>query len=219
LARADAFAGLGLDRRGAFWAIKGIGTRSATRFDSLPLFAHAALRALPGDNRPPAEAGNEPAVTLPPMPLGEQVIEDYASLRLSLKAHPLALLREELSRRGIVPAAELRRTANGAEVAVAGLVLVRQQPGTASGVIFATLEDETGWANLIVWPRVFARFRRPVLQARLLMARGTLQRQGEVLHLIARRLADMTPLLRRLAPPPLAAPMPVRVIPDARNFR
>jgi error-prone DNA polymerase len=219
LARADAFAGLGLDRRGAFWAIKGLGFRSVARFDSLPLFAHAAAMTLPGDNRPPAEAGNEPEVVLPPMPLGEQVIEDYASLRLSLKAHPLQLLRAELSRQGIIPAAELQRTANGAVVSVAGLVLVRQQPGTASGVIFATLEDETGWANLIVWPKVFARFRRPVLQARLLMARGTLQRQGEVLHLIAGRLVDMTELLRRLAPPPLVAPAAAPAMPDARNFR
>jgi error-prone DNA polymerase len=140
------------------------------------------------------------------MPLGEQVCADYASLRLSLKAHPLALLRPALDRAGITPAGRLLDLADGRRLAVAGLVLVRQRPGTASGVIFVTLEDETGIANLVVWPQVFERHRRALLGAQLMVARGRLQREGIVVHLVADRLEDRTAQLRRLADSPPSVP-------------
>ncbi|MEX1206752.1 MAG: error-prone DNA polymerase [Dongiaceae bacterium] len=189
LARADAFRSLGLDRREALWAVKGLPPAP------LPLFAAMGEE----------EQGREPAVALPPMTLGEQVADDYRSLRLSLKRHPLALLRADLAHDGIVPARDLARLANGRRVRVAGLVLVRQRPGTASGVIFATLEDETGVANIIVWPKVFERYRKVVLGARLLAVHGVLQREGIVVHVVADRLIDLSPALRalgsRAAPP------------------
>jgi error-prone DNA polymerase len=203
LAAADAFRSLGLDRRAALWTVQGL------ELLRLPLFALAAVRGAAGSNLPPADVLAEPAVTLPLAPLGEEVLADYATLRLSLKAHPLALLRGALAGEGAVPAAELAHMRDGARLTVAGLVLVRQRPGTASGVIFATLEDETGVANIIVWPKVFERFRRTVLAARLLAVRGRLQREGIVIHVIAEQLADRSGLLRQLAaaPPDVAAAM------------
>jgi error-prone DNA polymerase len=126
------------------------------------------------------------------------VAEDYKALRLSLKAHPMALLRERIARAGYVPARRLLTLAANKRVDVAGIVLVRQQPGTASGVIFATLEDETGVANIIIWPKVFARFRRTVLGSSLLGVRGTLQREGIVIHVVAEKLVDLSHLLRAL---------------------
>ena len=135
------------------------------------------------------------------MSLGEEVVEDYASLRFSLKAHPVSFLRARLAAEGMVETARLLELANGGTVKVAGLVLVRQRPGTAKGVIFATLEDETGVANIIVWPDVFARCRKTVLAARLLGVEGPLQREGLVTHVIARRLFDLTPRLAALRDP------------------
>jgi error-prone DNA polymerase len=186
LADADAFRCVGLDRREALWAVRGLeqgaslraGRRSAVT--PLPLFAAQ-------DGR---EADAEAA--LPPMTLGEHVAADYAHLRLSLKAHPLAFLRARYAARGIAPCAHLAQTRDGARVSVAGLVLVRQRPGTASGVIFMTIEDEDGTANLIVWPKTFERFRRAVLGARLILADGRLQREGLVVHVIVDRLSDRT---------------------------
>ncbi len=189
LAQADAFGSLGLPRRRALWAIKGLGE------PPLPLFAAAEARH--GD----AVAGTEPAVALPDMSLGEEVVEDYNVLRLSLKQHPLALLRRNLAHRGIIPNARLVRTADGKRVKLAGLVLVRQRPGTAKGVIFATLEDETGVANIIVWPDAFERYRRVVLGAKLLAVQGTVQREGAVIHVVAEHLEDFTDTLRKLAGP------------------
>ncbi|HEY8595867.1 MAG TPA: error-prone DNA polymerase [Devosiaceae bacterium] len=187
LAEADAFRSIGLDRRAALWAVRGLmGTDGA---ETLPLFAGSG----------PPSARDEPDADLPPMPPGEQVIHDYRSLSLSLKAHPVSFLREELGRRRILAADELRHQRDGAPVEVAGLVLVRQRPGTASGVIFATLEDETGVANVIVWPRVFEANRRVVLGSRLLSVKGVLQKEGLVIHVVARQLTDMTPDLLRLA--------------------
>ena len=193
LAEADAFRSLGLDRRQALWAVQ------ALKDPALPLFDHAtAGMAAPGSNLPPLEGGEEPWLELPETSLGEHVIQDYASLRLSLKAHPLALLRDWLRTRRVVPARQLWRTDPGRRVIVCGLVLVRQRPGSAKGVIFATLEDETGFANVVVWPDTFERHRSVIMTARLLAVRGTLQRQGRVIHVIAERLVDMTPTLRRL---------------------
>jgi error-prone DNA polymerase len=129
---------------------------------------------------------------------GENIVADYRALGLTLGRHPLALLRERLARAGLVPAGELRALRPGALVRVAGLVLVRQRPGTASGVTFVTLEDETGVANLVVWRAVAERWRRPLLEARLLAVEGRVQREGEVLHIVADRLADLTRLLGAL---------------------
>ncbi len=197
LARADAFTSLALDRRGALWKALGL-ERTGHERDLPPLFAWAEGRTAPG----------ELEVALPPMTLGHEVAEDYANLRLSLRAHPLALLRPFLPRRTL-RAEQLAAIEDGRWVEVAGLTLVRQRPGTASGVIFITLEDETGVANLVVWPKVFERFRRIVLGAQLLAVQGKLQKEGLVIHVVAERLLDRTDLLRRLAEtePPFRSPL------------
>jgi len=195
LAEGDAFGSLGLDRRAALWAIHGLGAAP------LPLFAHAAAAAQPGGNAPPVETGAEAAVTLPATPPGREVVADYRHLGLSLRRHPVTFLRRDLARRGIAPAADLAGRADGDRITVAGLVLVRQRPGSASGVIFATLEDETGWANVVVWPQSFERFRKDVLSARLLAVAGRVQRDAiapEVIHLVADHLADLSSLLAHL---------------------
>jgi error-prone DNA polymerase len=192
LAEADAVRSLGLDRRQALWAVQ------ALKDAPLPLFDHAMATAGPGSNLPPVEGSDEPWLELPVMPLGEHVIEDYASLRLSLKAHPLALLRDWLQRRRVTTARRLWDVPPGRRITVCGLVLVRQRPGSAKGVIFTTLEDETGFANLVVWPDIFERFRSTIMTARLLAATGQLQREGRVIHVIAERLVDLTRALRRL---------------------
>jgi error-prone DNA polymerase len=219
LARADAYRSLAQDRRQSFWSVRALPADAP-----LPLFAHAAAcvtsppagegapGALIGDHAASAEA----QVALPRATLGEEIIDDYASLRLSLRAHPLALLRPALAARGIVPCAALGALPAGRRTTVAGLVLVRQRPGTAKGVIFATLEDETGIANLVIWGQVFERFRRTVLNARLMACRGRVQREGLVIHLVAERLSDRSAELDRLgaldarAEPPLARADEVR---------
>jgi len=186
LADADAFASLGLDRRGAMWAIRALGHNGRETAQGLPLFAAADSR------RPAPVADNEPAVTLPAESDGEAVANDYTALRLSLKNHPLALLRGLMDGCGVALNKTLVERANGAAVTVAGLVLVRQRPRSANGVIFVTLEDDSGVANVIVWPDAFARFRKIVLSARLLRIDGTLQREGIVTHVIANRIVDMS---------------------------
>ena len=133
------------------------------------------------------------------MPPGEQVVEDYRHLHLSLKAHPVSFLRADLDRRGIMRHEHLPGIASGERVTVAGLVLVRQRPGTAKGVIFMTLEDETGIANTIVWARTFETFRPVVLGARLVAVTGRLQSASGVIHVVAEQIDDLTPLLRRLS--------------------
>jgi error-prone DNA polymerase len=185
LALADAFRSLGLDRRQALWAVRAL--RRAGDKDDLPLFARVATPEL------------EPDVRLPPMRIGEHTVEDYRWLHLSLKAHPVSFLRDELARRGIVASERLASLASGRRVSVAGLVLVRQRPGSANGVIFMTLEDEGAIANTIVWPQVFEAYRPIVLGARLVAVTGKLQNEQGVIHVVAERLDDLTPLLRRLA--------------------
>jgi error-prone DNA polymerase len=208
LAESDALAVLEPTRRGALWRALGLAHEHPELGDS-PLFAGNRVDGAPTQ-----------LPLLPAMSLGEAVAQDYRALRLSLRAHPLALLRDSLPARpgGFLQAAELVRVEDGKAVRLAGLVLVRQQPGTANGVVFMTLEDETGVANLIVWPRVFARFRRIVLGGRLVVARGRLQRQGEpphaVVHLVVNDLEDVTPLLDRLVDE--AAGMPRLAPPLAR---
>jgi error-prone DNA polymerase len=184
LAEADAFRSLGLDRREALWAVRAL-RRSGDK-DDLPLFARSAMPQL------------EPDVKLPPMPLGEHVVEDYRHLQLSLKAHPVSFVRPDLTAQGIVRHEQLAAIASGRSVTVAGLVLVRQRPGSASGVIFMTLEDETAIANVIVWPKVFETFRPVVLGSRLVSVTGKLQNESGVIHVVADRLVDLSSLLRRL---------------------
>ncbi|MBV9557848.1 MAG: error-prone DNA polymerase, partial [Pseudolabrys sp.] len=172
LADVDAFSSLGLKRRDALWAAKALG-RVGDRDDDLPLFATDA----------PAIArlvAREPDVALPPMPLGEEVINDYRFLHLSLKAHPAQFLRGELSRRGAIRNDTLRSVKNGARLTIAGLVTCRQRPGSANGVTFITMEDESAVANLIVWPKVFEKVRPIVLGARFIAATGIVQSQSGV---------------------------------------
>ena len=179
LAEADAFQTLGLDRRQALWAIRGL---SDTR---LPLF-----------DTVPAEPDAEPAVALAAMTAGRQVVEDYRSTGLSLRRHPVSFLRQDLAARRIVRCADLVTIRDGKRVEVAGIILVRQRPGSARGVLFVTIEDETGHANLILWPSVFEAQRRLVLSASMIACRGKLQREGEVIHVIAEHLTDLSDLLR-----------------------
>jgi error-prone DNA polymerase len=185
LARADAFRSLGHDRRTALWAVRAL-QRSGDK-DDLPLFARVAMPE------------REPDVALPPMRIGEHVIEDYRHLRLSLKAHPVSFLRPDLEQRGILRHERLSTLPSGRIVTVAGLVLVRQRPGSATGVIFMTLEDETGIANTIVWPAKYEEYRPVVLGARLVSITGKLQNESNVVHVVADRIDDLTPLLRRLS--------------------
>jgi error-prone DNA polymerase len=179
LADADAFAAVGLDRRQALWRLRGLGG------PPLPLFAAAEARA------------NEPETALTPMTEGREVVEDYRAVQLSLRSHPLAFLRPELDRRGITPAARLISLKDGDKVHVAGIVLVRQRPGKGN-VTFLTLEDETGIANAIVWQRIFERQRRIILASAMVAIRGTLQREGKVIHIVTDRLEDLTPLLNQI---------------------
>ncbi len=224
LAEADCFGSLGLSRRDALWAVKGLdggAGQGRQSLPELPLFAYADAEIL----------RREAVVTLPTMGPGEEVLQDYRALRLSLKDHPLALLRRHLPR-GIVPSAKLAQTADGQFATVAGLVLVRQRPGTAKGVIFLTLEDETGSANIVVWPHVFERFRRTLLGARLLEVRGRVQRQGLVVHIVAAYMTDLSDTLNSLYDGPAQATRPdggsprglhrhprnVEVMPGSRDF-
>jgi error-prone DNA polymerase len=204
LAEADAFRSLGLDRRAALWAARRldvIGARLTRRTatatpspasgggferenDALPLLAlHLS-----------DELFQEEAVALPPMELSEHVVEDYVATGLSLKAHPVRFFRDGLAVLGTVRNADLKNEAlqQDAQLTVAGLVLVRQRPGTSKGVVFMTLEDETDIANIIVWPKVFAQNRRTVMTARFLAVRGKLQRAGLVIHVVAESFVDLS---------------------------
>ncbi len=176
LARADAFGSLGLDRRRALWAVRRF------RPAALPLFA-----AMDEDEQP----GDPPAI-LPAMTLGEQVVDDYASVRMTLRAHPMALLRAEAPFDRATLHSDLLNCRNGQQVEVAGLVLIRQRPGTAKGVVFMTLEDETGAANVIVWPHALERYRPIVMGARLVRVVGEVQKEGIVIHIVARKLEDLS---------------------------
>jgi DNA polymerase III alpha subunit len=182
LARADAFASMGLSRRDVLWAVRG--------------FSDAPLPLL---ERKPRPRDLEPAVALPALTLGEQVVDDYATLSMSLRAHPLALLRPMFWERRVSRTDALLDSKNDDRFILAGLVLVRQRPGTASGVVFVTIEDEAGIANLVVWPKVFEAHRRIVMGSRLLAVSGRVQREGLVIHLVAERLWDWSTDLDRIA--------------------
>jgi error-prone DNA polymerase len=227
LAEADAFRSLGHDRRAALWAARrldviGIRTArqnaSATVEDALPLLApHLSDELFP-----------EPSVALPAMPLCEHVVEDYVATGLSLKEHPVRFFRDRLTTRGVMRNTELRGDGlrQDSMVTVAGLVLVRQRPGTAKGVIFMTLEDETDIANIIVWPKAFEKNRRVVMTARFLAVRGRLQRAGLVIHVVAENFIDLSAELSSLrdgdlySADPSRAPHPVSASPliKSRNF-
>jgi error-prone DNA polymerase len=183
LAHADAFSSLGLSRRDALWAVKAL--QRAGDKDDLPLFVRVSMPAL------------EPDVGLPPMLPGEQVIEDYRHLHLSLKAHPVSFLRRDLEARGILRHDLLSTLRPGGIVTIGGIVLVRQRPGTGNA-IFMTLEDETAIANTIVWPRKFEQYRPIIMGARLISVTGVLQNEKGVIHIVADHFEDLTPLLRRL---------------------
>jgi error-prone DNA polymerase len=191
LAEADAFRSLGLDRRAALWEVRALDPAGAA--ERLPLFAASA----DGLSR-------EQPVELPAMPPGEHVVQDYRSLSLSLKAHPVSFLRDELRAASVVEAGRLPHLKNGRRISVAGLVLVRQRPGTAQGVIFTTLEDETGVANIIVWPKVFERYRPIVLGARFVKVTGRLPSDQGVIHIVAERMEDWSMHLAKLSAEPSA---------------
>lgn len=183
LADADCFRSIGMNRRDALWAVKALDPLSSS--ERLPLFAAADAQDLQ----------REPDIHLPPMPLGEHVINDYQSLSYSLKAHPLSFLRQRLVKDRYVKSEALQTTPSERMVKVAGLVLVRQRPGSAKGVIFATIEDETGVANIIVWPKAFEKYRTVILGSRCIGVRGRLQTEDGVIHVVAHHLEDLTPLL------------------------
>jgi error-prone DNA polymerase len=179
LAEADAFQTLGLNRRQALWAIRGLSDTRLPLFDSVP-----------------AKPDVEPEVALAAMTAGREVVEDYRATGLSLRRHPVSFLRQDLAVRHIVRCADLTTIRDGKRIEVAGIILVRQRPGSAHGVLFVTIEDETGHANLILWPSVFEAQRRLVLSASMIACRGKLQREGEVIHVIAEHLTDLSDLLR-----------------------
>jgi error-prone DNA polymerase len=231
LADADAFRSLGLDRRAALWAV-----RRLPDDVPLPLFVAATAREQPDEHAKP----------LPEMPLPEQVVADYQTVRLSLKGHPMQFLRPMFAREGAIACHEVSDARDRQRVRCAGVVLVRQRPGSANGVVFMTLEDETGIANIVVWPKVMARFRKEVMGARLVQVEGYIQSSPEkVVHLVAERLIDRShdlmalandALVRKHILPPGAAlnddprdhpdnlvqkhrhPRNVRILPPSRDF-
>ena len=226
LAAADAFRSMDLDRRQALWEV-----RALAESPPLPLFDHARMR----------DMGREADVQLPVMPLSEHVVTDYQTLRLSLKAHPMSFLRAQLVQEKVASCADVSRLRDGAYVRLAGVVLVRQRPGSAKGVVFMTLEDETGVANAVVWPKALERFRKVVMGARLIFIQGRIQRHEDIIHVIANRLEDRSAWLATLSeraevlPSSLAHadevarpdpgswhprrhPRNVRIIPKSRDF-
>ena len=208
LAEADAMRGLGLDRRAALWQVRGLSETA-----DLPLFAHQ-----------PVEVRH---VVLPHMTTGEHVIADYQTMGLSLKAHPMRFLRPLFSEEGVLSCSEVTALNDGASLAVAGVVLVRQRPGDGT-IVFCTIEDETGIANIVVWPSLLQRFRRAILASSLMLVRGYLQRSPEgIIHVIAARLEDRSTMMscvsgehRQNETPPRSPghPRQERIIPHSRDF-
>ena len=224
LAAADAMRSMGIDRRQALWQAQAL--KDAP---DLPIFTHADAR----------DDGGEPVVALPAMAQAEHVVADYQTLRLSLKAHPMHFFRPSLRAQGFAASDQLPGLDHGRKVSLAGLVLVRQKPGSAKGVCFITLEDETGVANLVIWPKLFKHYRRVIMSARLLVVHGRVQSDGRVIHVVADRLEDRTTRLDHLSDERIAVkpvrgdhpthPLPsqvaprqhprnVRVIPKSRDF-
>ncbi len=215
LADADAFRSMGLDRRSALWEVTALNDHPEALFAGQP-----------------GESHYEVGIALPLMSDGEQVIQDYAALSLSLKAHPVSFVRDTLVGLHVRSCSELQTLKDGDIVRLSGLVLVRQRPGTASGVVFITIEDETGFANVVVFKKLFDQYRSAILQSRLLMVEGKIQKEGEVIHVIARRFENYNRLLIALksahgelsaagAPDreEKKAVQQARIFPDARNFK
>jgi error-prone DNA polymerase len=195
LADADAFRpSLNLARREALWAIK------ALRDEPLPLFAAASAR----EAKTVPEL-HEPPVTLRPMTAGSEVVEDYGHVGLTLRSHPVSFLRGDLRRQRIVTCTEAMQARDGCWLKSAGLVLVRQMPGSAKGVVFITIEDETGIGNLVIWPKLYERQRRVILSASMMAVHGRIQREGEVVHLVAHRVSDLSEFLASVGHLPYAA--------------
>ena len=211
LAEADAFTSLGLDRRAALWAVRRLNRIDISTGvpDTLPLFA------------PHFDDGlfTEPAVSMPDMRLSEHVTEDYRTMELSLRAHPCRFFRAELDAMGVITNREHREPGHAQDeiVTVAGIVLIRQRPGTAKGVVFMTIEDETGIANIIVWPKILEANRRVVMAARFLAVRGRLQKADLVVHVVAQEFIDLSGELRRLADESGHAPE-TPAVPKSRDF-
>ncbi|MBD0333111.1 MAG: error-prone DNA polymerase, partial [Chitinophagaceae bacterium] len=227
LADADAFRSIGLDRRQALWQVSSKDTPEV-------LFSGQ-----------PSEDEKRENVTLPQMATSEHVVHDYAATALSLKAHPVSFVRDKLQQLHIVAAKDLKDLKDGQPVKVAGLILVRQRPGTAGGICFMTIEDETGFANLVIFESLFDKYRKEILQSKLIMAEGKVQIEGEVIHVIVKQCYDFSKLLRKLTssgnenPPVLtlayrdekSIPAPQnkksqvrenlqeKVFPEARNFK
>jgi error-prone DNA polymerase len=221
LADADVFHSIGLDRRQALWEV-------STKDYQRALFANQQAPDAIGEN-----------VNLPPLLLSEHVVQDYATTSLSLKAHPVSFLRSQLEQLHITANKDLGKLQNGQAVKVAGLVLVRQMPGTAKGVWFMTIEDETGCANLVIFPNIEQEYRKALLGSRLFMAEGTVQKEGEVIHVIVNAGYDLSKLLRKLTSvgnedlplltlsradekvslPDKRLAEQKKLFPDARNFR
>jgi error-prone DNA polymerase len=210
LAEADALRSLKLDRRAALWQVHGLSDIAA-----LPLFAHQPVAIHP--------------VPLPVMTTGEHVITDYQTAGLSLKSHPMRLLRALFSDQDVLSCAQAANQADGTRLSVAGVVLVRQRPGNGS-VVFCTIEDETGIANIVVWSSMLSRFRRAMMGSSLLQVTGRLQRSPEdIVHVIADRLDDRSAMMGRIAeistavglPPPRSPghPRQERIFPRSRDFR
>ena len=209
LADADAFRSLGLDRRQALWEVSALHDRPVALFAGQP-----------------SETATEKGIALPEMTASEHVVQDYAATSLSLRAHPVSFIREKLSLLHIVPASHLETLHDGTPVKVAGLVLMRQKPDTASGICFITIEDETGCANLVVFGKLFEQYRKDILQSRLLMVEGQLQREGEVIHVIVKRCHNLSGLLRQLTAPGMGKPpagavevVQQEIFARSRNFR
>jgi error-prone DNA polymerase len=195
LADADAFRSIGLDRRAALWVV-----RRLPDDVSLPLFEIATAREQPDEHAQP----------LPFMPLPEQVVADYQTIRLSLKGHPMEFLRPMFSSENVIACEAVSDANDQQRVRCAGVVLVRQRPGSAKGVVFMTLEDETGIANIVVWPKVMERFRKEVMGARLVLVEGYIQSSPEkVVHLVAERVFDRSRDLVHLANDSLSRKHPV----------
>lgn len=202
IAEADGFRpAFSLTRREALWAIKGL------RDEELPLFAAASVY----EGATVTEV-DEPSVLLRPMAAGREVVEDYSHTGLSLRRHPVSFLRADLMRRRIVTCAEAMGSRDRRWLEAAGIILVRQRPGSAKGVIFITLEDETGIANLVIWQKVFEQFRRVILSASMIAVKGRIQREGEVVHLVAHRIVDLSRELASVGQRDVAA-----LLPDGRG--
>jgi error-prone DNA polymerase len=196
LADADAFLSMGLDRRQALWQVAALADRPNGMYEG----------QLP-------ESQREEGIELPAMSLPEHVLQDYGATGLSVKAHPVAFVREKLTMLGNVRTADLLQCNDGATVKVSGLVLVRQRPGTASGICFITIEDESGTANLVVFKKLFDKYRKEIVRARLLMVEGKVQKEGEVIHVVVKRCHDVSVLLGQMTE---RAPAKLPVMPLSR---